>query len=323
MNYGMKRTKFFPVTAHNVWDKGSIKKTGIQWHELVDEVDGWLNSLHYHREIPEEQFVLYDCGGWTYREMEIPPIDSKSISVTYKEKCNAGSFVIAPDHMLIPGVDFDFRRKWNYEQAQRFIDDCPDELIPMAAVHGMSIEERVTKAQELIDLGYKHLAVGGIAGRSTESKFIIDLVTAVRKEVPSDTWVHVLGITSIPYYKEWCRIGIDSVDGSSYLQKALFGVYTYYENGRLEEYDCSQPLDEPKEDFLIHVESECQAPPCDCAACLILGEHNIDPRYHPNLKEEEKFRSEKKYGRAYHNLNHQMRAQKDTYKKLKKDNENK
>ncbi len=73
--------------------------------------------------------------------MEIPPIDSKSISKEYRKKCNPNSMVIAPDHMLIPDVNLDFRRKWNKEQAAKFIDDCPDHLIPMAAVHGMTIEE--------------------------------------------------------------------------------------------------------------------------------------------------------------------------------------
>ena len=43
----MKRTKFFPVMAHNVWDKKSKEKTGVDWYDLVDETDGWLNSLHY------------------------------------------------------------------------------------------------------------------------------------------------------------------------------------------------------------------------------------------------------------------------------------
>ncbi len=319
----MKRTKFFPVMAHNVWDKKSKEKTGVDWYDLVDETDGWLNSLHYYREINDDYFILYDCGGWTYREMEIPPIDSKSISEEYRKKCNPNSMVIAPDHMLIPGVDLDFRRQWNKEQAAQFIDDCPDHLIPMAAVHGMTIKERLNAANDLVKMGYTHLAIGGVAGRATEKDFIIDLVTAVRKEIDKSIWIHVLGITGLNYYEEWCKIGIDSVDGSSYLQKALFGKYLFWHDGKLKEYDCKQPDTENKEDFLLYVESECQAPPCDCKACKTLNELNIDPREFPHEEIDETHRSEKKYGRAYHNLNHQIRAQKETYEKLKKDNENK
>jgi len=318
----MKRTKYFPVIAHNVWDKNSEKKTGVKWHDLIDNCDGVLNSLHYYREIPEDKFVLYDCGGWTYREKEIPPIDSKSISEEYQKKCNPNSMVIAPDHMLIPGVNLDFRRKWNKEQALKFIDDCPDNLIPMAAVHGMTIEERVQAANELVSMGYKHLAIGGIAGRATEKKYIIDLVTAVKKEVKKNIWIHVLGITKLSYYEEWCKLGIDSCDGSSYLINGVLGRFFFWHEGELKVYDCAQPKTENKNDFLLHVESKCQAPPCDCKSCTELEKLGINPREFPNEEIEETYRSEKKYGRCYHNLNHQIRAQKETYQKLKKANEN-
>ena len=145
----------------------------------------------------------------------------------------------------------------------------------------------------------------------------------MRKEVPGDIWVHVLGITALPYYKEWCKIGIDSVDGSSFLQKAIRGVFTYYKQGKIFEFNCARSADEPKDDFLIYVGSECQAPPCDCRACLLLKEKNINPRLHSNCELEDLTKSEKLYGRAFHNLNQLIKGQKDTYKKLKKDNENK
>lgn len=319
----MKRTKFFPVACHNVWDKICEEKTGINWYDLIDETDGVLNSLHYYREIPNDISVLYDCGGWTYREMEIPPIDSKSISEEYRKKCNPNSMVIAPDHMLIPDVNLDFRRKWNKEQAAQFIDDCPDDLVPMAAVHGMTIEERLNAANDLLKMGYKHLAIGGIAGRSKEKDFIIDLVTAVKKEIDNSIWIHVLGITGLNFYKKWCQLGIDSCDGSTHIHKGVLGKYLFWHNGKLVNYDCKQPDSENKEDFLLYVESECQAPPCDCKACITLNDLGIDPREFPHEEIDEIYRKEKKYGRVHHNINQIIRAQKETYEKLKKDNENK
>jgi hypothetical protein len=319
----MKRTKFFPVACHNVWDKTCEEKTGVNWYDLIDETDGVLNSLHYYREIPEDIFVLYDCGGWTYREMEIPPIDSKSISEEYKKKCNPNSMVIAPDHMLIPGVDLNFRRKWNKEQAAQFIDDCPDHLIPMAAVHGMTIEERLNAAYDLLKMGYKHLAIGGIAGRAKEKDFIIDLVSSVRREIDKSIWVHVLGITGMNFYKKWCEIGIDSCDGSTHIHKGVLGKYLFWQNGKLVSYDCKQPTSENKEEFLLHVESICQAPKCDCKACKTLNELGIDTREFPHEEIDEIWRKEKKYGRVHHNINQIIKAQKETYQKLKKDNENK
>ncbi len=39
----MKRTKFFPVIAHNVWSEVNEKKTGVNFYDLLDKTDGVLN----------------------------------------------------------------------------------------------------------------------------------------------------------------------------------------------------------------------------------------------------------------------------------------
>jgi len=299
----MVRTQFYPVICDSIWAKSLQEKYGIHFTDLLDvQPDGWLNSLEFWRELPANISIIYDCGGWSYRDEDVPPIDSASISKEYERKANHGSMVIAPDHMLIPGVDLDFRRKWNREQAQRFLEDCPDTLKPMAAVHGMSEEERVEHATWLSELGYKHMAIGGVAGRATEAESIIKMVKGVRRSIDPGVWLHVLGLTSLSYYREWMKIGVDSVDGTTYLRQSLAGKFNYINSeGEIKAHAVAQPEDEDSSDFLIHVPSKSRAPDCFCKACVALRDIGLDTRAFGSTAPT--------HGRAFHNLNVLIKAQ--------------
>ena len=92
--------------------------------------------------------------------MDIPKINSASAADFYDSHAADGAMVVAPDHMLIDGVDHEFRRGWNLVQATEFLRDCPSRLVPMATIHGQDLEEREHHALALLALGYQHLAIG-------------------------------------------------------------------------------------------------------------------------------------------------------------------
>jgi len=302
----MFRTKFYPVITESIWRKHvSREALGVDIHftELVDEQPaGWLNSLeHYRDDLPPDKINIIDNGAWSYRDEEVSPINAENLAETYREKAPHDSIVIAPDHMLIPGVNIAYRRKWNKEQAVKFLELCPDYLRPMAAVHGETTEERVEYAQWLTHIGYKYLAVGGVAGRAFEFNDICNMVKQVKAAIPSDTWLHVLGLTSLKYLKEWNQIGVTSVDGTSYWRHAFAGKIAYLQDGELMYYDSGRIKEDP-DDFLIHVPSVSRAPECNCKACATLREHGIDTRMTGKTLNSQ--------GNALHNLNIIMKAQK-------------
>lgn len=280
-------TKYFGVIGNRDYIKMDGEKRPF-WEFLDEQPDGWLTSLTYKRkDLPTGKPMIFDCGAWSYKNEEIPPICADSAIDQYLEYALPGAMLIAPDHMLIEGCDIEYRTQWNKKQAARFLDSCPKDYTPMAIIHGMTLEERVLHAQELTALGYKCLAVGGVAARAAQKAKVAEMVAAIKNAAP-DCYLHVLGLTSPPYMKIWDEIGIDSADGSSHFKQAFTaGAFFYFDNG-LKKHQAARPGE------------EVTAPLCDCLACEKLSAQGIDTRTYGS--------NENNMGRAAHNLNKLMEA---------------
>ena len=285
------KTLYFGVVGSRDYIRQGGEKRPF-WEYLDEQPGGWLTSLAYRRkDLPANKPTIYDCGAWSYKDSEIPPVNSKQVAAAYAEYAPDGSMVIAPDHMLIDGSNVDYRRQWNKEQAALFLSDCPVNMKPMACVHGMDLEERVDHAKWLVSIGYRHLAIGGLAARASRKKLVVSWVEAIRKAVP-DIWLHVLGLSSPDYMRTWNKIGIQSADGSSHFKKAFTAGIFFSTNGDL---------------LIAHqtgrgIEGEQLPPACSCTACEKIANGGNDTRLFGN--------SERNIGRAAHNLNMLMRAQK-------------
>lgn len=292
-----------PLYFGVVGNRDYIKRHGEKrpfWEYLDEQPDGWLTSLTYRRkDLPEGKPMIYDCGAWSYKDEEIPPVNSEQVSADYAAHAPKGSMVIAPDHMLIEGTDVEYRRKWNAEQAKLFLGDCPDDMLPMACVHGMTLEERVEHAQWLASIGYTRIAIGGLAARASQKQLVISWVRAIRQAVPN-VWLHVLGLSSPDYMRMWREIGIQSADGSSHFKQAFTGgAFFTQEGAKLSKHQAARPGN--VDDLGI------VAPQCHCKACATLMEEGIDTRSYGS--------NEHNMGRAAHNLNMLMRAQKIAMRK--------
>lgn len=266
------------------------------WEFLDEQPDGWLCSLAYKREdVPGGKPMIWDCGAWSYKDKETPVLGGKVVSAAwavqeYRRLATEGDFVIAPDHILIPGTDLDSRRWFNRISAVGFIHRCPYYLRPMAVVHGTTHQERELNAEFFIRLGYKALALGGLAGRASSRTMVLEVVSRFREKFPfPSVWLHVLGVSSPFYAAEWRRLGVNSFDGASHFKQAFTaGKFFIEEEGKLISYQASRP-GEPV-----------TAPVCNCRACARLRLDKIDTRSYGS--------NENNMGRAAHNLNQLIRA---------------
>ena len=290
-------TLYFSVIGNRDYIKLKGEKLPY-WHFLDEQPAGWLTSLTYKRKgLPTGKPMIYDCGAWSYKDKEIPPVDAYSVADLYLEYALPGTMCIAPDHMLIPGCDVLGRRIWNKTQAREFLRVCPEGMTPMATIHGMDDDERVHHALELLDMGYKHLSLGGMAARASQPKIVVEAVEWVRS-ITDGAWLHVLGLSSPTYLKKWDEFGVDSCDGSSHFKQAFTaGAFFTQEGGALSRHAASRPGEPIPEDMPI----------CSCSACLPLREEGIDTRTYGS--------NENNMGRAAHNLNMLMRAQKAAVQK--------
>ena len=289
-------TLYFGVLGnrdHIKRNKGSDQMVKAPFWEYLDEQpDGWLSSHAYKvKELPPSDHQILDCGAWSYRAKEVPPVDATSMAEWYDSLAQDRAMVIAPDHMVIDPETAEYRRAWNKEQSSRFIEVCPTRLTPMACIHGTTVEERLEHAASLLSLGYRHLAIGGIAAQAARKPMLLGLVTALRQAFPG-VWLHVLGLSSPVYFEAWCQLGIESCDGSSHFKQAFTaGTFFTQDGTKLTKHQAARTGE------------DITAPLCDCSACTQLRAESIDTRQYGS--------NENNMGRAAHNLNMLMRAHKE------------
>jgi len=260
------------------------------WEFLDKQPDGYLTSLVYMRkDLPQDMHMIFDCGAWSYRNDEVPKITPESALDGYMKLSKPGDFLIAPDHMLIQGADVEARRKFNLSSAERFLKICPSDFVPMATLHGMDLSERIEHGRKLASMGYRHIAIGGVAARASQKSLLLSMMLEIRKTLPG-IWLHVLGLSSPPFTAAWNEYGIESFDGSSHFKQAFTGgAFFAVENGKLKKHQAARPSE------------EITAPPCWCCACETLGVNGVDTRQYGS--------NEHNMGRAAHNMNMLMRAQ--------------
>lgn len=263
------------------------------WEFLDEQPGGWLSSLVYkRRDVPAGKRMIWDCGAWSYRLKDEPDYTPQQCADLYREYAPAGSMVIAPDHMLIPGCDAVKRRGINLRNAAEFLRVCDPTHKPMATIHGETLGERVDAALALRDSGYRHLAIGGIAAQAARKSMATEIVQTLRAAVP-DVHLHVLGLSSPEYAKRWHQIKVDTFDGSSHFKQAFTAGAFYTQDGmKLTKHQAARPGND-----------ECGgivAPECHCRACTALRDDGVDTRTYGS--------NETNMGRAAHNLNMLMRA---------------
>lgn len=290
-----------------IGNRDYIKRFGEKrpfWEYLDRQPDGWLTSLAYNRkDLPSGKRMIFDCGAWTYKDQPAPALGKNAVTPLwafdqYKQIASSSDFIVAPDHMLLPGyADLDSRREINSRYAVEFLEVAGGSpFVPMAVAHGLTLAERIERVGALVDLGYSAISLGGMAGRASAKRENIAAAQAIRSAFPS-VWLHVLGLSSPDYFKAWHDLGVNSCDGSSHFKQAFTAGAFFTQVGAKLTKHAAARTDRETGDLLDQI----VAPACDCTACGLLREEGIDTRQYGS--------NENNMGRAAHNLNMLMRAQ--------------
>jgi hypothetical protein len=285
--------KYFGV----IGNRDHIKIQGVKhpfWEFLDEQPDGWLISLAYHRkDVPTDRPRIWDCGAWSYKMLDVPAIGKDKVNPEwvfgqYQQCAMPGDFVIAPDHMIISEDVREVREEINGRWAREFYGLAKDSsLIPMCVIHGDTISARILQVNEMQHIGYKALALGGLAYRASARRDqIITFVQAVSKYLDQSTWLHVLGLSAPGFAQKWSEFGVNSYDGASHFKQAFTaGKYYWVDaDGKLLGFPASKERN-----------GKTDLPECGCLACSKLREEGIDTRTYGS--------NENNMGRAAHNLN--------------------
>jgi hypothetical protein len=205
--------------------------------------------------------IFGDCGAFTYAKEEVPPYSVDDMLEFYAD----GEFThgCSVDHIIFDfeidtpatGGSAEARRRFDItlENAEGFLNASRSmpRFTPLGVVQGWSPESMAEAARRLCAMGYDYLALGGtVPLKSPQIKACLE---AVRKAVPYDTRIHILGFAKADDIAGFGSYRITSFDTTSPLLRAFKDArQNYYlpqAGGRLSYYTAirvPQALENPK-----------------------------------------------------------------------------
>jgi hypothetical protein len=193
--------------------------------------------------VPNRLLMFGDCGAFSYANQPEPPFTPEHAAELYaKFGFDAGASV---DHIPLPEI-IDvrpngkvFKRKLTDQErrqrmeltvanADRFLQAHRHKnysFVPVGVIQGLSTASYVECLNHYLDMGYHHIALGGLVPRSDSD--ILEICSAIRSAVQSRTrgekqniWIHLFGILRPKLQAAFRVLGMSSFDSASYLRKA-------------------------------------------------------------------------------------------------------
>ena len=171
------------------------------------------------------QHLFGDCGAFSYVNEAEPAISTEQAVALYElYNFNMGASV---DHIPIktlPESERQRRVETTVQNADAFIKRCKERgriFIPVGAVQGTSPEQYARNVGRYCEMGYRHLAIGGLVPLTDAA--IAEIAEAVANAADAQRerpWLHLFGIYRPKLQAKFQELGIDSFDSASYFRKA-------------------------------------------------------------------------------------------------------
>jgi hypothetical protein len=108
--------------------------------------------------------------------------------------------------------------------AERFIQTHRERgatFTPVGVIQGLDAKSYADQVGQYCEMGYSHLALGGLVPRSdAEALEIVRVVHAKVEKLRAKPWVHLLGIFRPSLQPHFREFGIGSFDSATYFRKA-------------------------------------------------------------------------------------------------------
>ena len=193
--------------------------------------------------LPDNLILFGDCGAFSYAHEAAPPFSPARAAELY-ERCG---FDIGASVDHIPLVEIvergensgrskrelseSTRRRrvrLTTENADEFLRICRARgysFTPLGVIQGMGVRSYVNRVHDYVDMGYEHIALGGLVPRPDAE--ILRIVSEARRAIQERTtssernvWLHLFGILRPKLQASFRALGVSSFDSASYLRKA-------------------------------------------------------------------------------------------------------
>jgi len=263
--------------------------------------------------IPDHLLVMGDCGAWQYKHQDEIPYTPEEITEFYER---AGyDYGITLDQLVLKGkltwkeggktLSRVFTREDQLKRMEYTLQNAkimketsnPKKVILFGSLQGVTSSDYERMTEKYLEMGYDHLAVGGVAKTNTRDlKHILNKIieTIYRYGLNTEkVKLHILGVgrpTMFNFYKE---NRIYSFDTARFHRVAwIKGEYLFWDGWELQKYDV-RPYDYRKYRLNPPI------PECQCPVCMKVGK---DKNGIPWAK---RFgTNQRNMSRGFHNLYH-------------------
>jgi hypothetical protein len=221
--------------AQIYFGKGALSRLDL---ENADRGD-----LRKQMKIPESLLLFGDCGAFSYASKDRPLFSPEEAARLYHRLgFDAGASV---DHIPLPEFVAEdekgdlVRRELTEDErrhrmrltagnAELFLAASRQHryrFVPFGVIQGLDTKSYVRYVHDYIDMGYQHIALGGLVPKADAE--ILSICCAVRAAIQSRTqtekenvWLHLFGILRPKIQPIFRLLGVSSFDSASYLRKA-------------------------------------------------------------------------------------------------------
>lgn len=180
--------------------------------------------------LPQSLAVLGDNGAFSYVKEDVPPVSVNEV-LDFYEACGCDSG-ISIDHLIAefePQASlFDARPDWirrrqiTLDFAAKFKEEADrrgSSVEPIGAAQGWSPESYADSVVALQEMGYAHIALGGMVPLKTPA--IMQTLDAVSPVLKPDTKLHLLGVARPEVMDQFAARGVTSFDSTSPFRQAF------------------------------------------------------------------------------------------------------
>jgi hypothetical protein len=215
--------------AQNLGTKGLLKHIGH-----TDAGSLAPKSVRNHFKLAENQWAFGDCGAFSYVNEEVPTISvEQAVSLYDLYEFDYGASV---DHIPLPEIERDEKRlklstgemrgriRLTRRNAEKFIRTHRERgasFVPVGVIQGLDSLDFARQVDDYVDMGYTHIALGGLVPRSDSViREIVEMVSRRTLRMRKPPWIHLLGVYRPELQNDFRRFGVNSFDSATYFRKA-------------------------------------------------------------------------------------------------------
>lgn len=200
-----------------------LSRATLDDHKSKHDTILQAGSVHRYLRLPADgqHKVLGDCGAFSYWQLSEPPYRTEEVLTYYQDL--GFDLGVSVDHLIFAEVEAERERRWDITvtNAEAFLKQHRSggyTFTPVGVAQGWDPSSYRRAVHALVQMGYKHIAVGGLVRNRTED--ILRVLASIKEELPAEMQVHLFGVNRPEYARQFAALGVTSFDSASRLRRA-------------------------------------------------------------------------------------------------------